>query len=95
MEIRDLTIGIEEEYQIIDPDTRELTSYITEMLDQGAILFRDQVKPEALQPRLQLDQPQAHAWDLHSESSGQSLRLHQQRRGQCPDSSCTLVESCS
>ncbi len=47
MEIRDLTIGIEEEYQIIDPDTRELTSYITEMLDQGAILFRDQVKPES------------------------------------------------
>ena len=53
MEIRDLTIGIEEEYQIIDPDTRELTSYITEMLDQGAILFRDQVKPEALQSQVE------------------------------------------
>ena len=30
-----LTIGIEEEYQIIDPETRELRSYITEMLDRA------------------------------------------------------------
>ncbi len=26
-------IGIEEEYQIIDPETRELKSYITQMLE--------------------------------------------------------------
>ena len=30
-----LTIGIEEEYQIIDPVTRELRSYITELLEAG------------------------------------------------------------
>ena len=30
-----LTIGIEEEYQIIDPDTRELKSYITQLLEDG------------------------------------------------------------
>lgn len=53
MNIEDLTIGIEEEYQIIDPNTRELTSYISEMLDQGAVLFRDQVKPEFLQSQLE------------------------------------------
>ena len=29
------TIGIEEEYQIIDPQTRELKSYITELLEAG------------------------------------------------------------
>ena len=28
-----LTIGVEEEYQIIDPQTRELQSYITQLLE--------------------------------------------------------------
>lgn len=49
-----LTIGIEEEYQIIDPETRELTSYITEFLEQGAMIFRDQVKPEFLQSQVEV-----------------------------------------
>ena len=37
------TIGIEEEYQIIDPQTRELKSYITEMLEAGKMTLREQV----------------------------------------------------
>lgn len=38
-----LTIGIEEEYQIIDPETRELRSYITEILqDKDHLLLREQ-----------------------------------------------------
>src|SRR5207244_5178304 len=41
-----LTIGIEEEYQIIDPQTRELRSYITQMLEEGRLILREQVKPE-------------------------------------------------
>ena len=40
-----LTIGIEEEYQIIDPETRELRSYITEILEDDHITL-EQVKPE-------------------------------------------------
>ncbi|MFP4436476.1 MAG: carboxylate-amine ligase [Chloroflexaceae bacterium] len=40
------TIGIEEEYQIIDPETRELRSYITEILDDGHALLREQIKAE-------------------------------------------------
>jgi carboxylate-amine ligase len=39
-------IGIEEEYQIVDPANRELKSYITEMLDAGKLLMREQVKAE-------------------------------------------------
>ena len=39
-------IGIEEEYQIIDPQTRELKSYITEMLEAGKMTLREQVKSE-------------------------------------------------
>lgn len=41
-----LTIGIEEEYQIIDPETRELRSYITEILEEDHMVLREQVKPE-------------------------------------------------
>ncbi len=41
-----LTLGIEEEYQIVDPQTRELRSYITQILEEGKILLREQVKPE-------------------------------------------------
>ena len=41
-----LTIGIEEEYQIIDPETRELRSYITEILEGNNLILREQIKPE-------------------------------------------------
>ncbi len=54
MKIEDLTIGIEEEFQIIDPDTRELTSYIGKFLEQGAVLFRDQVQPEFMQSQIEV-----------------------------------------
>ena len=54
MKFEDLTLGIEEEYQIIDPKTRELTSYISEFLEKGAIVFRDQVKPEMLQSQVEI-----------------------------------------
>ena len=40
-----LTIGVEEEYQIIDPRTRELQSYITQILEADHLII-GQVKPE-------------------------------------------------
>ncbi len=40
-----LTIGVEEEYQIIDPVSRELRAYITEILEADHVVLR-QVKPE-------------------------------------------------
>src|SRR5215216_3884749 len=40
------SLGIEEEYQIVDPETRELKSYITEMLEAGKMTLREQVKAE-------------------------------------------------
>jgi carboxylate-amine ligase len=46
MQAPSLTIGIEEEYQIIDPETRELRSYITQMLEEGRSLLREQIKAE-------------------------------------------------
>ena len=53
MDFDELTVGIEEEYQIIEPGTRELTSYVSRFLAQGATLFRDQVRPELLQPQIE------------------------------------------
>ena len=50
----ELTIGIEEEYQIIDTESRELTSFITEFMEQGAILFNENVKPEFLQSQIEV-----------------------------------------
>ena len=54
MALPEFTIGIEEEYQIIDPNTRELTSYVQEFLDQGQIILKDQIKPELLQSQVEV-----------------------------------------
>lgn len=48
------TIGIEEEYQIIDPESRELTSYIQEFLEEGQLLLQDQIKAEFLQSQVEV-----------------------------------------
>jgi len=40
------TIGVEEEFQIIDPETRELRSHVQEMLEEGRLLLKERVKPE-------------------------------------------------
>ena len=48
-----LTLGIEEEYQIIDPQTRELRSYITEILE-GDHLLLGEVKPELHQSMVEI-----------------------------------------
>jgi glutamate---cysteine ligase / carboxylate-amine ligase len=40
------TLGIEEEYQVVDPETRELRSYITQILERGQMILREQIKPE-------------------------------------------------
>ncbi|MBB4636136.1 carboxylate-amine ligase [Longimicrobium terrae] len=45
MKAPSLTLGIEEEYQIIDPETRELRSYITELLESDHMIMGE-IKPE-------------------------------------------------
>ncbi len=48
------TIGVEEEYQIIDRETRELSSYVTQILEAGKMQLREQVKPEMLQSTIEV-----------------------------------------
>ncbi|MBA4406305.1 carboxylate-amine ligase [bacterium] len=40
------SIGVEEEFQIIDPKTRELKSHIEEIMGEGKIILKEQVKAE-------------------------------------------------
>ena len=40
------TVGVEEEFQIVDPDTCELRSHVSELLASSAPAFGDQVKRE-------------------------------------------------
>jgi carboxylate-amine ligase len=40
------TLGIEEEFQIIDPKTRELRSHMSQIVEGGKIILREQVKAE-------------------------------------------------
>jgi carboxylate-amine ligase len=49
-----LTIGIEEEYQIVDPESRELTSYVQELLEGGRRVLGDQIQPEFLQSQVEV-----------------------------------------
>lgn len=48
-----LTLGIEEEYQIVDPETRELRSYITEILKEDHLVLQE-VKPELHQSMVEI-----------------------------------------
>ncbi len=53
MKAPSLTIGIEEEYQIVDPRTRELCSYITHVLEGGRVKIAG-VKPELHQSTVEV-----------------------------------------
>ena len=48
------TIGIEEEFQIVDPHTRELRSHVSEILEEGRVLLGEQVKPEMIQSMIEV-----------------------------------------
>ena len=48
------TLGVEEEFQILDPDTRELRSHVQEILDEGKLLLKERVKPEMHQSVIEI-----------------------------------------
>ena len=50
------TLGIEEEFQLIDPKTRELKSHIEEMLAAGAHMG-DSIKPELHRSVIEVGSP--------------------------------------
>jgi carboxylate-amine ligase len=48
------TLGIEEEFAIVDPETRELRSHIQEILEGGKVLLKEQIKAEMHQSVVEL-----------------------------------------
>src|SRR5947207_3551566 len=48
------TLGIEEEFAIVDPTTRELRSHIHEILEDGKVVLKEQIKPEMHQSVVEL-----------------------------------------
>jgi carboxylate-amine ligase len=48
------TLGIEEEFQIVDPKTRELRSHVSEFLDEGKMILGEQIKPEMIQSMIEV-----------------------------------------
>lgn len=48
------TLGIEEEFQIVDPQTRELRSHVSEFLEEGKLLLGEKVKPEMIQSMIEV-----------------------------------------
>ncbi len=46
MEKHIFTLGIEEEFQLIDPETRKLVSHMQQIVDSGKVFLKEQIKPE-------------------------------------------------
>lgn len=54
----DLTIGIEEEYQVVDPESGELRSFITQFIEAGKVVMVErEIKPELHQSMVELGTP--------------------------------------
>src|SRR3954468_18907969 len=54
MKAPSLTNGIEEECQSSDPNTGELKSYITQILDEGKLVLKEQIKAELHQSMVEV-----------------------------------------
>ena len=54
MEKPAFTLGVEEEFQIIDPDTRELRSHVQQILEEGRHVLKERVKPEMHQSVIEI-----------------------------------------
>ena len=48
------TLGIEEEFQVIDPVTRELRSHMQQIVEGGTILLKEQIKAEMHQSMVEV-----------------------------------------
>jgi glutamate---cysteine ligase / carboxylate-amine ligase len=76
------TLGIEEEFQIVDPVTRELRSHIDQILDEGKVTLKERVKPEMHQSMVELgtdicysaDDAREHVIRLRSELASLAAR---------------------
>jgi carboxylate-amine ligase len=72
MQLPELTLGIEEEYQVIDPATRELAPQSDQLVEGGRSLLEDQIKPEFMQCQVEVGTRVCHSM---AEARGEVVRL--------------------
>jgi len=48
------TLGVEEEYQIVHPETRDLVSYVSKIVEDGHAVLRERVRPEMHQSMVEV-----------------------------------------
>jgi glutamate---cysteine ligase / carboxylate-amine ligase len=76
------TLGIEEEFAIVDPESRELRSHIHEILEDGKVTLKEQIKPEMHQSVVELgteicldiDDARMHVTELRSRLAALAAR---------------------
>src|SRR3977135_3139622 len=51
------TLGIEEEFRVVGPDTRELRSHISELFAEGEKRLKDEIKREMHDPVIEVGTP--------------------------------------
>src|ERR671923_647811 len=76
------TLGIEEEFAIVDPESRELRSHIQEILEGGKVTLKEQIKPEMHQSVVELgteicrdiDDARTHVTELRSRLAALAAR---------------------
>src|SRR3954447_3440704 len=73
------TLGIEEEFQVVDPETRELRSHIAEMFAEGEKRLNDEIKREMHEAVIEVGTPIctdiAHARREVTRLRGEIIRL--------------------
>src|SRR5256885_9196666 len=55
--IPSFTLGIEEEFQVVDPETRQLKSHIQEMFAEGEKRLGEEIKREMHDPVIEIGTP--------------------------------------
>ena len=88
MDIKELTVGIEEEYQVIDPETGELTSYIAEFLERDAMLVKDSMVPELLKSQLEVT---SKVCKNIKETRKEVIRLRQLASSYAQENNCNII----
>ena len=88
MDIKELTVGIEEEYQVIDPETGELTSYIAEFLERDAMLVKDSMVPEFLKSQLEVT---SQVCKNIKEARSEVIRLRQLASNYAKENNCKII----
>ncbi len=88
MKIPRLTLGIEEEYQIVDPKTRELASASEVLVGKGQHLLQDQVKPEFMQSQIEVG---TNVCQNIGEARSEVVRLRRAIHGLCEENGLAMV----